>query len=353
MKKKRHIALRYIFSLFCSLLLITTIWAESIQTKGRLIVLDGTSSAGKSSVARHLKQKLLKQTKTAFSYESLDDFNDRKAEQEAKEEEAKKQQTASKAERSDETERSLPEDSDNDDEKSASASSSKSSDDDDDDEDSQADYLQYIKDLSESGKNVIGDTVLRDEQDIKEYKTIIGKGDNIICAMVYCPAAEITRRVEARNLSGNKDEERTYYQAIAQIPDMFTLTSKPTDQTIDAINKQEVEAMLKPVKKELEEDNKKKRKEGKKEDNIPQTMKSLRTSLMPKKGKKYTYIQPKMKHDVVAINSRHNGPAAAAQKIADYVFARMHKGRSCPLPKKKHKKYRRKHGEQSKVANRH
>ncbi len=340
MSGKMHIRRSSLITIFFSLFITIGLWATSIEP-GWLVILDGTSSAGKSSVARHIKTKLLDKTSLSFSYESLDDFNTRKEEAEAKqkeedEEENQEQETdlhdtPSKSSASRSLERS-----ENSDERSEDNSKSHDSEDADD---SQADYLQYIKDLATSGKHVIGDTVLRDDQDIKEYKEIIGNGEKIICAMVYCPAIEIPRRVEARNISGNKDEERTLYQAIAQIPDMFSMTTKQTNKTIDSITKKDVNEMLKPLKKELEDDNKKKRKEGKKEDNIPKTLQALRKELEPKKGK-ISYIQPKMPHDIVAINSRKNGPAVAAEKIVDHIVGRIYKGKSCPLKKAPKKKKR-------------
>ncbi len=318
MSSNQYIRHRALITTFFSLFITLGLLATSIEP-GWLVILDGTSSAGKSSVARHLKSKLLNKTKRSFNYESLDDFNTRKEDAEKKTQASKSHHSTPKSmssrslERSEDTEdRSDSEDED---------------DEDDDDDDSQADYLQYIKDLATNGKNVVGDTVLRDDQDIKEYKSIIGKDDKTICALVYCPAVEVPRRVEARNLSGNKDEERTLYQAISQIPDMFAITSKATVQTIDSVTKKEVEQILKPLKKELEKDNKKKRKEGKKEDNVKKTIQVLRSELYPKKGKT-AFIQPKMKHDVVAINSRQNGPAVAADKIVDCIVDRMNKRKS-------------------------
>jgi predicted kinase len=328
MRNQKQLQHYFFISLFISLWLLFGCYnhSQAKDAQGWLVVLDGTSSAGKSSVARYLKKKLFDETKVLFSYESLDDFNTRKeAEKEKKTKSASTTISSKKSMDTEDTQNDTEESSESDQPMSSeSGSMATSDDDDDDDDDSQEDYLQYIKDLADQGKNVIGDTVLRDDQDVKEYKTVVGKGKKNICALVYCPAREITRRVEARNLSGNKDEERTLYQAIAQLPDMFTITKKQTKKTIDSITKRELEAMLKPLKKELEDDNKKKRKEGKKEDNVPETLRTLRAELSPKRGD-CVYLQPKMKHDVAAINSRAKGPAAAAQKIADFVIKRMHK----------------------------
>lgn len=316
--------------------LLCGVFCLSAANTGWLIMLDGTSSAGKTSISRHLKTKLLEQANLSFCYESMDDFNDRKAAEEEKQSaELKKAQASAERDtqalsssshsRSTNSDESAPASSDI---ASKTASSSSSSKDDDDDDDSLVDYFQFLKDLVARGKHVIADAVLRDDQDMKDYKNIIGKGDTFVFVMVYCPAIEITRRVQARNLSGNKDEERTLYQAIAQIPDMYTLTKKPTKQTIDSITKSDVEEMLKPLKEELIKDNKRKRKEGKKEDNVPHTLQVLRSSLVPYKGSKRAYLQPKMPHDLVAINSRRNGPIVAAQKITDYVLQRMNKTKS-------------------------
>ena len=85
---RRHVWITTIFSLF----FVIGLWATT-SISGWLIVLDGTSSSGKSSVARHLKRKLFKQVHLSFSYESLDDFNTRKEEAEAQQEEAKKSQS--------------------------------------------------------------------------------------------------------------------------------------------------------------------------------------------------------------------------------------------------------------------
>lgn len=322
MSQRKTSIKKFILALVLCIVFIDSFSLYSISNQGWLIHLDGTSSAGKTSVTRKLKKQLLNQTQMVFTYESHDDFLGRKWAAEDAAKEAATPQSMTKTPTSTQKTIQSNEEDDDDDPEASQYKSSSSANSDDYDDGSIKEYLIYIKNLIKSGKNIISDTVLMDEEDWDDYETVIGRDPKTVCALVYCPAKEIVARVQARNRSGDEGNERTIYQAIAQIPDMFTITNKQTDQTIDKFTKEDIDHMLQPLKNELEKDNKKRIKKGKKPENIKKTIRNLRAKLSPKRGK-ISYIQPKKPHDVVVVNSLKNGPGCAAQGITDAVLQRI------------------------------
>ncbi len=275
--------MRYWLLVFCGLI-IGGGWCFC-SSPGLLLVLDGPSSSGKSSVARELKKKL-DSYGLHFRYESLDDFNERKWEKEQRKKKGKKP-------------KKLREGS----------------------ESYQGGYLRSIKKLADQGENVLADTVIYDEQDVNDYQSIIGTGGKTVSIMVYCPFIEIPQRVDKRNHCGIEDEERSLRQAINQIPVMFELTSFPSAGTIDSFTRYDVQKILALVDAELEEENTMRNRCGKSIKDALAILQHLKNELMPHKGD-LMYVQVRMPHDVVVVNAAGGGVMSCAQRVIDVLKER-------------------------------
>ena len=174
-------------------------------------------------------------------------------------------------------------------------------------------------------KNVIADTVLCDTDDMKDCEKIIGI-EKVIYMLVYCPFAEIPKRVKKRNESGDKDEERTLRQAITQITDMFDLSLRRTSKSIDFITKKNIKKTLKLLKKEMMQERKRKKKPKTKKQ-IKKTIKSFKKRLYcgnkKLRKKNLVYITPKetkkIQYQAVIINCSHQGPIQSAKRIVNTI----------------------------------
>ena len=79
---------------FLNFLLISFLSYTGAESKGWTVLLNGTSSAGKSSVCKELRKELKKNIKTiSFSFESLDEFNTAREKMESKQKKAHCQNT--------------------------------------------------------------------------------------------------------------------------------------------------------------------------------------------------------------------------------------------------------------------
>jgi len=161
---------------------------------------------------------------------------------------------------------------------------------------------------------VIADLVMRDDQDIKECLAVL-KRDKIIHILVYCPLTEIVERVEKRNRAGDKDDERSLHQAVDQYPDMFIISNKPSNKDLDVITKKELERILKKLKKELSDENRKNKAEGKHQKNIPEIIRSMKKRYRLHGRHHKAYIQEKFIHDVVIINDKKNPFSVNVEKV--------------------------------------
>ncbi|KKQ49269.1 MAG: hypothetical protein US69_C0007G0018 [candidate division TM6 bacterium GW2011_GWF2_38_10] len=263
---------------------------NSVIASGMLVYIDGTSSSGKSTVSRLLIDELNKDSIKPFEHRSDDNFDNY---------EYKK----SKGLLTDDEE----------------SEASTVVEDDNEDDDPLDEYLYYLKDLVHEGNNVVGEVAIRDKDDMRIFKRILGNKqrkviEHFYLAMVFCPLKEIVRRVEKRNRSGDKDEKRSIYQAVWQFAHMFKVTKCKTKKTIDSYTKKDLEKILKSLKQELIVENKKKHKKDEKKDDIADILTTMRKALSPKKGR-VAYLEPRFAHDLVVVNKGNNG----AQQIAKII----------------------------------
>lgn len=111
------------------------------------------------------------------------------------------------------------------------------------------DFYTYAKQLASSGYHVFIDTVRYDE-DYEKYSDWIG--NNLVYkVLVYCPLDTIIERVAQR--SKNKLERRTVAQAIEQFCEIYRLQESATEPIVDHVQTNRMQTALDVATKEMSE----------------------------------------------------------------------------------------------------
>ena len=95
-------------------------------------------------------------------------------------------------------------------------------------------FFNKARDLSFAGQNVIIDTVLEYEQEYEKLFSIF-KDPKPIMILVYCPMDILLHRVEQRNALGIVAEERVAFQSFEQFPALFKVQEHLEEQVVDHI----------------------------------------------------------------------------------------------------------------------
>lgn len=106
------------------------------------------------------------------------------------------------------------------------------------------DFYTYAKRLAVSGFHVIVDTILFDEK----YTNILGD-DQVHMVLVYCPLETIIERVEQR--SKNELERRTVAQAVGQFSEIYKIQESVTEPVVDHVLTSHMQTALDIAIKEL------------------------------------------------------------------------------------------------------
>lgn len=96
-------------------------------------------------------------------------------------------------------------------------------------------FYPKAKELAAQGKTVIIDTVLEHKkayQEVLEYF----KDDQFHMALIYCPMDILLERVQARNCSGVSGEQRNAFLSFEQFPHMYKLKESDDEPVIDRVN---------------------------------------------------------------------------------------------------------------------
>lgn len=171
----------------------------SIIKPGTIILLNGTSSAGKSSIVKELQNIY----EHSFSVASIDGFIR---------------------------------------ERSIDWSNDKI-----DWDDLWIQFYTHIKSISDSGKIILIDTVCY-EKEYEKYNAILGS--QLIKILVYCPLDIIINHVEKRNNLGDTDEHRSLYQACKQFLSLYSAQNLSENFIIDQIDSTRIMYVLDKVKEE-------------------------------------------------------------------------------------------------------
>lgn len=90
-------------------------------------------------------------------------------------------------------------------------------------------YGQAVK-----GHNIIIDTVLEYQQAYKQFFNAF-KNINVIKILIYCPLDVLLERVEYRNKLGIPEEMRHAFQSFEQFPAIFKMQENQKDQIVDTV----------------------------------------------------------------------------------------------------------------------
>lgn len=107
-------------------------------------------------------------------------------------------------------------------------------------------FFQHVHDVAIKSKNVIVDTVF-DYANFYDIFFDMMHDQQIVKVLVYLPLEVIAQRVEARNKSGKKEEERSVFQAVAQFPAFYKVQESNTEPIVDVIQSNGTKQLLKKV----------------------------------------------------------------------------------------------------------
>lgn len=103
--------------------------------------------------------------------------------------------------------------------------------------------FEYAKKEAQKN-NIIIDTVFDFFDNYDQFSTVF-KNNKQIKILVYCPLDVVYKRVEKRNLTGKPEEKRTTIQAFTQFAAIYKKQDSPQDQVIDKINSKQMLQLLK------------------------------------------------------------------------------------------------------------
>jgi chloramphenicol 3-O-phosphotransferase len=162
-------------------------WLNVLAAPGQIILFNGTSSAGKSSLA----EVMVAESKTKYEVVSFDDF-----------------MRAYRGKGPD----LLPS------------------------------LYRHAKEKSDTGKNVIIDTVEFDRA-YDKYCEILDC-PKVVKAIVYCPLQDILKRVERRNNSGVPDSRRPVLLCFQQFLEMYKPQTSPDELVVEKTSTSVIRAAL-------------------------------------------------------------------------------------------------------------
>lgn len=198
---------------------VGTFWYKNIKRKpimqGRVIIIDGASCSGKSSVIKQLMPML----DNSYEYVAVDDFVS---------EVFLEQRTRNLSEQ--EFMQKIIQ---------------------------QCDVMySKIRELIANGKNVILDTVLSGLEGEKSVAETLKKLNvmNPVLILVHCPLPVLTKRIQNRNKQAAKDnkpdEERSAGTALSQFGYIFRPTASKNETTFSLVSRNDVETACEVAKKE-------------------------------------------------------------------------------------------------------
>lgn len=174
-------------------------------------------------------------------------------------------------------------------------------------------FFEYIKSRAFEGEDIIVDTVFEHVQQIDCFDSIMGK-IHMLKVLVYCPLDVIAERVYKRNLSGKVEEQRNPLQALLQFPTFYKVQEGQEETVLDVISSEKLRNAAREI--------------------IDQSLRELRQEQIAELEAFYsTFVQqfkldklPKItlvarrSYDIITNSSTHT-PKEIAQRIAAYLQA--------------------------------
>jgi chloramphenicol 3-O-phosphotransferase len=167
--------------------------------------------------------------------------------------------------------------------------------------------IQKIKDFTQNGKNVIFDTIIGDDSEqeiVRAFEQF--RGENVLFLLVYCPFQELAKRIAARN-SGDKLEQRDFSIVWRQFGGLYK-AAQPSDAPIlETLSKNTVTDLVQlHARSEFEEE---------KEFNefLSELLENLSLN-----NHEIVRITSSYKYDLI-VNNATQSPAECAQQIRDFM----------------------------------
>lgn len=101
-----------------------------------------------------------------------------------------------------------------------------------------------------SGHKIIMDTVFEYDPEYERFSDFF-KEINCFRVLVYCPLDVLIERVQTRNRSGKKEEVRTAVQSFEQFPALYKLQEHESEPVVDVISSDSIKSALDAAIQEL------------------------------------------------------------------------------------------------------
>lgn len=234
---------------------------------GRVIVLDGTSTSGKTSIVKHLMPIL----GTSYKKVAIDDFVTEVFLEQEKLQRSEKEFLKRIHERS-------------------------------------GDMYDTIRTLINSGKNVLVDTVISGLEGEKDRKHFFEKlnGLNVFLVLVYCPLNVLAERINKRNEKALKENNQkdTRSRSVALVfDDMYKTQESNNEVILGKLSHKDIELAYSNPNNELGETSK--------------SFKQIKQNLISHfklKDKETVNITPQLVYDCIVDTSKNN-PKKCAQQV--------------------------------------
>lgn len=112
------------------------------------------------------------------------------------------------------------------------------------------DYYHAIKEKITQGNNVIIDAVVESEKEFATFSTFF-KNYKVHKILVYCPLDVLLQRVEERNKSGVAHEMRHAFAALEQFPQIYKVQEHTHEQVVGVLEARVIKEVLNKAIQEL------------------------------------------------------------------------------------------------------
>jgi chloramphenicol 3-O-phosphotransferase len=112
------------------------------------------------------------------------------------------------------------------------------------------DYYYTMQEILRQGKNVILDTVLEYEREYTNFDACFQQF-NCVRVLVYCPVDVVLERIKIRNSSGVREEQRLKFQLFESFSAIYRLQEHPDEPVVDTIATDTMKTALQQAMQEL------------------------------------------------------------------------------------------------------
>lgn len=104
-------------------------------------------------------------------------------------------------------------------------------------------FYHYAQQAAMQGHDVFIDTVLERESEYEQFASFF-KNNKVIKILVYCPLDILLQRVQMRNKAGIPEETRTAFLSFEQFPAIYKIQDDPNEPSVDQIQSSIIKVSL-------------------------------------------------------------------------------------------------------------